>query len=182
MVNDSESENQGRREFIKQAAAVGIGGAIGLIPLAAGTAVLLDPLRRKALAGTMMFITALDTLPADGTPRKFPILASRTDAWNKFPNAPVGAIYLRRTGEREVQALNVVCPHAGCFVDFRGPQKDFYCPCHNSAFGLNGEISDAKSPSPRGLDTLSVEVRYGNEVWVKFENFQTGHKEKIPVA
>jgi menaquinol-cytochrome c reductase iron-sulfur subunit len=180
MVNDPQ--NPERREFLKMAAAAGIGGAIILVPLGAGTAVLLDPLRRKAAAGELTFVTSLDSLPADGTPRKFAILASRIDAWNKFPNAPIGAIYLRRTGEKEVLALNVVCPHAGCFVDFRTNSKDYYCPCHNSSFALTGHIADPKSPAPRGLDTLQVEVRNGKEIWVRFENFQTGHKEKIPVA
>ncbi len=93
----------------------------------------------------------------------------------------MGAIYLRRTGENEVKAFNVVCPHAGCFVDYRGDMNSFFCPCHNSAFGLNGELADKRSPSPRGLDSLEAEVR-GNEVWVKFQNFQTGHATKIPVT
>jgi menaquinol-cytochrome c reductase iron-sulfur subunit len=182
MVNDSESQDPQRREFLKQAAVAGIGGALVLVPLGAGAAVLLDPLRRKAVAGEMIFITSIDSLPSDGAPRKFAILAGRVDAWNKFPNAPVGAIYLRRTSEKEVQALNVVCPHAGCFVDFRGSSKDYYCPCHNSSFALDGRIADPKSPSPRGLDSLEVEIRNGKEVWVRFENFQTGHSEKIPVV
>jgi menaquinol-cytochrome c reductase iron-sulfur subunit len=182
MVNESDMENPERRGFLKKAAAVGVGGALVLVPLAAGAAVLLDPLRRKAAAGVMIFITSLDSLPTDGTPRKFPIIAGRVDAWNKFPNAPIGAIYLRRSGDKEAQALNVVCPHAGCFVDFRGGPKDFYCPCHNSSFALTGAIADPKSPSPRGLDSLEVEIRNGTEVWVKFENFLTGHAEKIPVV
>jgi menaquinol-cytochrome c reductase iron-sulfur subunit len=181
MVNDSDPKNPNRREFMKQAAAVGIGGAITLVPLAAGAAVLLDPLRRKAAAGQMSFITSLESLPADGTPRKFAIFAARVDAWNKFPNAPVGAIYLRRAADK-IEAINVVCPHAGCFVDFRPTNKDFYCPCHNSAFGIDGSITDPKSPSPRGLDTLEVELRNEKEVWVKFENYQTGTKEKKPAA
>ena len=129
-----------------------------------------------------MLITSLDALPADGTPQKFAIMADRVDAWTKFPNAPVGAIYLRRTGEKTVEAINVVCPHAGCFVDFRFSNKDFYCPCHNSAFGLDGKITDPRSPSPRGLDTLETEIRNEKEVWVLFQNFQTGNAQKIPVA
>jgi hypothetical protein len=31
------------------------------------------------------------------------------------------------------------------------------------------------------LDALDVELR-GNEVWVKFQNFEAGRREKIPVA
>jgi Rieske Fe-S protein len=171
-----------RRDFLKKAAAVTIGTAIVAVPAAAGVAVLLDPLRRKSAGAQNVFVTSLDSLPNDGLPRKFAILASRTDAWNKSPNVAIGAVYLRRTGPKSVEALNVVCPHAGCFVDFRGDRKDFFCPCHNSSFSLDGKIADAHSPSPRAMDTLEVEVRNDREVWVKFQNFVTGHAEKIPVA
>lgn len=182
MVNPTDPPSPERRDFLKKACAAGLGTATVLVPAAAGLTVLLDPLRRKSAAGEKMLITSLEALPRDGTPQKFAILANRVDAWNNLPNAPVGAIYLRRTGEKSAEALNVVCPHAGCFVDFRSEKKDYYCPCHNSSFGINGSISDPKSPSPRGLDALEVEVRNEKEVWVLFQNFQTGHSEKIPVA
>jgi menaquinol-cytochrome c reductase iron-sulfur subunit len=181
MVNPTEPPNPERREFLKKACTVGLGTAAVLVPAAAGLTVLLDPLRRKTEAGEKILITTVEALPQDGTPQKFAILANRVDAWNRFPNAPVGAVYLRRTGEKTVEALNVVCPHAGCFVDFRSNTKDYYCPCHNSSFAMDGKILDAKSPSPRGLDSLEVEVR-GSEVWVLFQNFQTGKSEKVPVA
>ncbi|MDX1950610.1 MAG: Rieske 2Fe-2S domain-containing protein [Verrucomicrobiota bacterium] len=166
---------------MKKAGAVVIGGIATLIPAGAGFVVLTDPLRRGSGEANAVRVTTLESLPGDGIPQKFSILASRTDAWNRYPNAPIGAIYLRKSGDK-VQALNVVCPHAGCFVDFRAAAKHFFCPCHNSSFGLDGKIQDASSPSPRGLDELEVEIRNGNEVWVKFQNFHTGTAEKIPVT
>ena len=78
-------------------------------------------------------------------------------------------------------ALHAACPHAGCFVDYRGDHKDFFCPCHNSSFAADGTVADPKSPSPRPLDTLDLEVR-GSEVWIRFQNFAAGHKEKRPVV
>jgi menaquinol-cytochrome c reductase iron-sulfur subunit len=182
MVKPTDPPSPERRDFMKKACAVCLGTAAVLVPAGAGLRVLLDPLGRKAAAGEKMMVTTLDALPADGTPQKFAIMADRVDAWTKFPNAPVGAIYLRKTGEKTAEAINVVCPHAGCFVDFRTEKKDYYCPCHNSAFGLDGRITDPKSPSPRGLDTLEVEVRNEKEVWVLFQNFQTGKSDKVPVA
>jgi menaquinol-cytochrome c reductase iron-sulfur subunit len=181
-VSDQKEPNPDRRDFLKKACSAGIGTAIVLVPVGAGLSVVFDPLRRKAAAGEKMFVTSLDSLPENGAPQQFAIVASRVDAWNKLPNAPVGAIYLRKVAPDKVEALNVVCPHAGCFVDYRSEQKDFYCPCHNSSFGLDGHITDRMSPSPRGLDHLEVEIRHGKEVWVLFQNFQTGQKEKIPVA
>src|SRR5687768_12173370 len=182
MVNPTDPPNPERRDFFKKASAVGLGTACALVPLAAGVTVLFDPLRRKTEAGEKMLITTLDALPKDGTPQKFAIMASRVDAWNKLPNAPVGAVYLRRTGDKSAEAINVVCPHAGCFVDFRADKRDYYCPCHNSAFSIDGNISDPKSPAPRGLDTLEVEIRNEREVWVLFRNFLTGNSKKVPVA
>jgi menaquinol-cytochrome c reductase iron-sulfur subunit len=95
---------------------------------------------------------------------------------------PIGAVYLRKTETNQVIALNVVCPHAGCFVEFNSSRKVFSCPCHNSRFSLDGAIADRKSPSPRALDALEVEIRNQSEIWVKFQNFIAGHAEKIPVS
>ena len=169
-----------RRDFLPRAAAVAIGGAITVVAPAAGLCVVLTPLRRPAEAGASVLVATLGAVPEDGEPRKFPVLATRVDAWNRTPNVPVGAVYLQRVGDK-VRALNVVCPHAGCFVDFRPAQKCFLCPCHDSRFGLDGKIMDPSSPSPRALDELAVEVRNGTEVWVTFQNFRAGVHEKIPV-
>ena len=170
-----------RREFLTKAAAVAIGGALAVVAPVAGVCVLLDPLRRKSEGGASVHVTSLNSLPDDGEPRKFPVLATRVDAWNRTPNFPVGAVYLQRLKDNKVRALNVVCPHAGCFVDFRAVQGHYHCPCHDSSFALDGKILDPKSPSPRGLDELAVEVRRSGDIWVTFQNFRAGVHEKIPV-
>jgi menaquinol-cytochrome c reductase iron-sulfur subunit len=172
----------GRRDFFKKVFTAFLGSVIGLVPLASGLVVYFDPLRRKAGGGGFVRVTTLEALPADGLPHKFPVLATRVDAWNKFPQVPIGAVYLRRTSDDKIEALNVVCPHAGCFVDFLPARGSFLCPCHNSSFTLTGAIADRSSPSARALDSLQVELKGGNEVWVKFQNFQAGRAEKIPVA
>ncbi len=173
---------EGRRGFIRKFLAGLIGAVLALIPAGAGLTVLLDPLRRKTSASGAVPVTTLDGLPADGLPHKFAVLATRTDAWNKFTQVPIGAVYLRRLADGKLQAFNVVCPHAGCFVDFVAETGSFLCPCHNSTFTVEGKIADRSSPSPRALDSLEVEVRNDNEVWVKFRNFQAGSAAKIPVA
>ena len=151
-------------------------------PLASGVMVVLDPLRRKSEKGGPLLVTSLSSLPEDGQPRKFAVVATRADAWNRNPAVPIGAVYLRRTGPKTVQAFNVVCPHAGCFVDFVPARQGYFCPCHNSSFSLEGRINDPRSPSPRGLDELQVEIRNDSEVWVHYQNFLAGHEQRIPVA
>jgi menaquinol-cytochrome c reductase iron-sulfur subunit len=171
-----------RREFLKKLLAGCLGALAGLVPVAAGLTVFIDPLRRHSSTRGAILVTALEALPADGIPRKFPVVASRVDAWNKFSQVPIGAVYLRRIGSDRVQAFNVVCPHAGCFVDFLPARMQYLCPCHKATYTIEGRIADRASPAPRGLDSLEVEVRGGKEVWVKFQNFQAGHAEKLPVA
>jgi menaquinol-cytochrome c reductase iron-sulfur subunit len=181
-MSDPAITSPSRRDFFKKALAGLIGAIVGLVPFGAGLVVFFDPLRRKSAGNGKVRVTSLEALPDDGVPRKFPVLASRIDAWNKYHEVPIGAVYLRRTTEGKVQAFNVVCPHAGCFVDFLPERGSFLCPCHNSTFAVTGRIDNPTSPAPRGLDSLETEVRDGKEVWVQFQNFQPGRPEKIPVA
>ena len=130
----------------------------------------------------MVRVTTLDAVADDGVPRKFTVRSTKSDAWNRLENVPVGAVYLRRTKEGKVEALNVICPHAGCFVDFSPERGNFQCPCHESSFALDGSIASRKSPSPRAMDRLSVKVDENGAVWVGFQNFQAGRAEQVPVA
>lgn len=182
-----------RRGFLTKFLAVVSGAFLSLFPVAVGIGTFLNPLRARKShtspegdpAGEQGWVrvAALDALPADGTPRRFPVIADRHDAWTRYSDQPVGAVFLRRNdagGAQPVKACNASCPHAGCFVSFNQDSKQYRCPCHESNFTLEGEII-SPSPSPRALDDLNVEVRetaQGQEVWVKFENYYAGLAEK----
>lgn len=182
-MRDNPVPAQQRRHFFKQVIAATLGGLLALPALIGGVLTLLHPLKRRGAAGGgFVRVTSLTALPADGVPRRFPVFADATDAWTRSPNVRVGAVYLRRTAEKQIESLNVVCPHAGCFVNYTAEQNRFNCPCHNSHFGLDGAITDPYSPSPRAMDTLEVELRNETEVWVRFRNFRAGVHDKIPVA
>ena len=186
-VMDSQNKlpQPDRRGFFKQALAIIIGSVASFVPLIAGLRTFFDPLKGKngaaSLNAALVKVTNLAALPSDGVPRKFPVLADKTDAWNRFVNVPIGAVYLRRTANDQVEALNVVCPHAGCFVDFLPERGNFMCPCHNSLFTVEGKLADSKSPSPRALDSLRVEVKDGL-VFVAFQNFEAARPDKVPTA
>jgi len=171
-----------RRGFVIKALALGSGGLAYVVPALAGIVAFLNPLKQKSQAGQFLRVASLDLLPEDGTPQKVSIVSDRTDAWNRFPNEPIGAIFLRRTEGGQVEALNVICPHAGCSVQYQPQNGKLFCPCHAASFALDGKRLDATSPSPRDLDTLDVEIRNGTEVWVRFQNFRTGIPEKVPEA
>ena len=188
-AHPAAGHEKGRRGFIANAIALVVGTATMMVPAAVGVVAFLNPLRQRGQAGKPFRLTSLDVLPADGTPRKFPIIADRIDAWNRFPNEPIGAVFLRRTGEKSVEAIQVICPHAGCTLQFEAAAAGgkFFCPCHGASFDLAGKRLDATSASPRDLDTLDVEIRDGSagssaEVWVKFQDFQTGTSAKVVKA
>ena len=173
-----------RRNFFAQLAAVLVGGLAGLVPMAAGLATFLNPLRKSVKAklqpsgSTNGFykVASLDSLSE--TPQAFKIIADRKDAWNTFPKDAIGTVYLTRTSGDEIRAFNVTCPHAGCAVDWRATKQTYHCPCHNSSFQHDG-TRDPNSPSARDLDSLEVKILDG-AVWVKYQDFKTGEKEKHP--
>ena len=188
-----------RRSFLYNFTTLVISAAVGLAPLIAGLAVFFDPLRRRGKAasaagddgGNWLRVASVDAVPADGVPRQFPVIADQVDAWNRIPNQPVGLLYVRRLPDsQEVEVFTAVCPHAGCFVGVveRDGQQQYLCPCHNSAFDLEGnkiEVSGQSHPSPRSMDPLEVDkekLASTGEIWVDFKNFYPGQHERVEKA
>ncbi|CCH65876.1 Cytochrome b6-f complex alternative Rieske iron sulfur protein PetC3 [Richelia intracellularis HM01] len=66
--------------------------------------------------------------------------------------------------DNKLLAINPTCPHQGCTVERRKNSKIFICPCHNSKFGMDGQVR--KKPAIKPLVTYIVKVR-GRDVLVK---------------
>jgi len=159
-----------------------VSGAVALlVPLASGLVTFLSPLWRHGSAQAKSIrVTTLDAIPADGLPRRFQVIDSRQDKWNRYPPAPIGAVYLQRFSDGELKAYSATCPHLGCLVDFKESVHQFKCPCHNSSWTVEAERIDPEHcPSPRDLDPLPVETRNDSEVWIEFMRFRSGKSERI---
>jgi Rieske Fe-S protein len=179
--HETSAEHNTRRGFLGKTLAVVCGTAALATPVVAGIATFLNPLRQKSQGGQFMRLASLDAIPADGTPLKVPVITDRTDAWSRFPAEPIGAVFLRRSGS-SVTALQVICPHAGCSINYDAAGRKYFCPCHAASFSLSGKRTDATSPSPRNMDSLEVEVRDKHQVYVKFQTFCVGTAKKIAQA
>jgi menaquinol-cytochrome c reductase iron-sulfur subunit len=167
-----------RRGFLGKMLALG-GGAVALaVPGLTALAAFLNPWRQKAEAGKSICVGRLDALPVD-KPQRVPVVADRSDAWNRYPAEPIGVVFLCRRADGQVLALQSICPHNGGCVSFNEKENAFWCPAHGALFDIEGRRTQPNSISPRDLDTLEVEVRNGNEVWVKYERFRDGIAEKI---
>ncbi|NQV28028.1 MAG: Rieske (2Fe-2S) protein [Rhodopirellula sp.] len=180
---DDPSIGTPRRNFVAEFMAVAVGAVVGIVPAAIGGLFFLDPLvRKRAGSGTgdgfVKTDLILDALPEDGTPIRYTVRDDLINAWNLFPDQPIGSAWLRRIQD-QVLAFNTVCPHLGCAVEHRPSEGDFYCPCHTSAFDLDGKPLNVIPP--RGMDTLEADVRDGGRIWLKYQEFRGATSEKVPV-
>jgi nitrite reductase/ring-hydroxylating ferredoxin subunit len=188
------AERAERRSFLTRVTAVVSAALLVLFPFAAGWGVVVDPLRRRhgstkgddaVDAADFARICPLAMLPADGMPHEFAVTADVADAWTRAPARRIGSVFITRTdagGQANVRAFNTTCPHLGCAVEFDAAEDHFTCPCHESAFGKNGD--KLFGPSLRGLDPLEVKLlgaEGAEEVWVRFQRFRAGIAERTPV-
>ncbi|GIW88997.1 MAG: hypothetical protein KatS3mg108_3321 [Isosphaeraceae bacterium] len=175
-----------RRRFYALATNL-LGGLIALLVGIPGVRFLLDPLgRRQDQGGFRTLPLTLAELEV-GVPRQVPIVEVRTDAWVKYPPEPVGSVWLVRQSEGSqppLVAFSAECPHLGCAVNLAADGQTFICPCHASAFRLDGQRLNEIPPRP--LDQLEVDpesiASTQTPIRVKFERFRTGSEEKIPLA
>ena len=167
------------------------------VPSAIGGIFFLDPILRgkksgsgeagtNSLEGFIQLPVTADTIPQDGTPVAVTVKDNLDDAWNRFKDVPVGSIWLRKNPDGQIVVFNSVCPHLGCSVNYRRSENDFFCPCHTSAFDLDG--TKTNEIPPRDMDSLQLQrtkdgtpTKDGNELWVKFQNFRRATAEKIPI-
>lgn len=178
-----------RRTFHKVASVL-FGSILGLVLAIPGAAFVLSPvLKRTEDAGDtggddgFRPIAKLSDLE-EGIPRVFPILGKTTDAWVRYPEEPIGSVWIIRHG-KDVTAYSAECPHLGCAVGLGPDGNSFYCPCHTSSFGFDGKAKNAIPP--RGMDSLDVKLTASPsgddpEIRVKFLRFRTAVPEKTPLA
>ena len=193
MTNKPQSPTTGdigeipRRSFLSRCLTFTIGTLVTLVPAVPAVMFFIDPLMRKKRAVGMTgdaidpegFIKVATTEQLGPRPRYIKVVADLQDFWNKFPDSEVGAVYLSKDEQGEITCFNARCPHLGCTVKFAEGADAFACPCHDSAFGLDGKPTN--QIPPRDLDRLKTKVDDDGNVLVKFQKFRAGIHEKVPV-
>lgn len=141
--NETE-QSVSRRDFLHLAWA-----ATGALTLVATGAMSLRFFAPKVVAGEfggMFELGAVDDFP----------LGSVTPITN-------GRFYLVRADDGGFVALYQKCTHLGCAVPWEPERGQFVCPCHASAFEMDGEVINP--PAPRPLDRFPVTIE-NNQVLV----------------
>lgn len=128
-----------RRRFLTYL--VGVAGALGLAGLAApiiryAYPVTTAQIQPKQEVGTLSALTPLGEA-----------------VYFDYLEAPAGLVLLE---DGTPYACYLACTHFGCIVQWRGEEKDWYCPCHAGIFAPDGQVASGPPPSP--LVALNVVV------------------------
>jgi len=155
----SSSGDPGRRRFlagiittIHAAIATSLGIVLG------GT--VLSPLFGKQEenwlpAGTLSNLPEHDPLPVT-------LRVAREDGYNQVISRK--NIFLVRTGESGVVAIDSTCTHLGCGVRWDADEQLIKCPCHGGIYDRLGTVKSGPPPAPLARLTTKVE---GDQILVQ---------------
>ncbi len=81
-----------------------------------------------------------------------------------------GIWIVRRTdqGRDRLFVLRAACTHLGCTTQWDPSLRQFICPCHGSAFSLDGER--LRGPATRSMDRCAVRLTTAGFVEVRLES------------
>jgi Rieske Fe-S protein len=126
-----------RRDFLKASAATGSALTLGGLVAAASSpsrAFAAPPLE-VADGKVTLNLADYTELSADYTATKLKIKG-------------VGKLLLTRLEGENYLAISSKCTHQGCQVKWSQADKKFQCPCHDSAFDLEGKPSGGPAEKP----------------------------------
>src|SRR5262245_51815686 len=99
---------------------------------------------------------------AENAPTPIALRVVREDGYSQIIERRV--VFLVRTGEAEVTALDPTCTHLGCRVSWDSESKELRCPCHGGRYDHLGIVKGG--PPPAALPRLATKVD-GNQIFVQ---------------
>lgn len=119
---------------------------------------LFNPKRVKPVAGFKNFVNetagVIKHFIGDRiTPIRLENLAELKSEEAKIVNYKDRKLAVYKSPDGEIKALNPVCPHAKCFVQWNNAETSWDCPCHGSRFSLEGEV--LTGPAFSGLQVIN---------------------------
>jgi Rieske Fe-S protein len=169
-----KARDDSRRTFLKVGVGA-VGAGVACISAAPAVGYVLFPLDAQVTSGGEEFVVVGKRKMFNAeTPVKVDVYADVKDAWNRQKNVRLGSCWvIERDGD--LVAFSTTCPHLGCAIDFDPEATKFKCPCHRSAFSIEGKREEG--PSPRDMDELSLKDEDGL-VMVMYQRFKQGLEDK----
>ena len=125
-----------------------------LVAIPAAAYLLLKP--KDSGGDAMVEIADINKLEV-GTPEDVVYFRTRVDGW-KVTKEKTTAWVVKNSPE-DIVAFSPQCTHLACIYHWDDSQKLFSCPCHTSAFGVDGKV--LAGPAPRPLDRFVSKVEGG---------------------
>jgi quinol---cytochrome c reductase iron-sulfur subunit, bacillus type len=107
-------------------------------------------------AGALVEIANLADLETE-VPQEVVYTRTRVDGWKTTKEKTTA--WVVKNGPQSAVAFSPQCPHLGCIYHWEVRPGVFLCPCHASAFGLDGKV--LAGPAPRPLDRYVSRVEGG---------------------
>ena len=149
------SEPKADRRTFFLSAIYGLWGLIGAALAIPASAYLLFPPRARKAAE---WVAAADLAKLKvKEPEEVVFRRTRIDGWKV--TSEKASTWLVRMSESEVVAFAPQCTHLGCAYHWEDKRNDFVCPCHTSAFSIEGKV--LTGPAPRALDRYHVKIEDG---------------------
>jgi Rieske Fe-S protein len=105
---------------------------------------------------TWLQAASLESL-VENQPVPVTLRVTRNDGYSQVVDRTV--VYLVRTGDENVRALQSTCTHLGCRTSYDRKTKRILCPCHGGVFDVQGNVLGGPPPVP--LPALATKVEDG---------------------
>lgn len=96
-----------------------------------------------------------------GTPQEVTYRITKVDGWKV--TSEKATAWVVKAADNKVTAFSPRCTHLGCAYHWDEASKHFICPCHTSAFSIDGRV--LAGPAPRPLDRYTTRIA-GNELQI----------------
>ena len=156
---DLSTRDPQRRQFfarVVKTIQAAIGGTLGVV--LGGSIVSPSLMRREERwlpAGSLSGL-------ADNAPTPIALRVVREDGYSQIVERRV--VFLVKTGESSVTALDPTCTHLGCRVSWDAETRELKCPCHGGVYDHLGGVKAGPPPTP--LSRLSTRVD-GDKVFIQ---------------
>ncbi|MBX3236022.1 MAG: ubiquinol-cytochrome c reductase iron-sulfur subunit [Nitrospiraceae bacterium] len=151
------------------AAAAGLVG-IGLgVPLIGA---LISPAFRRR-ARDWVDVGAASDVPV-GRPVQLDHVTMLRDGWLQSKSHK--AVWAVKGAAEDITVFSPICTHLGCGYRWDDGERKFLCPCHGSAYDIEGRV--LAGPAPRPLDRLPAKIENGR-LLVTYKEFKAGLPKSV---
>jgi menaquinol-cytochrome c reductase iron-sulfur subunit len=156
----AKSVNLSRREFVTITV-----GAIGTIMVVSvglpAIGYVLGPGLKVSKSEAWIPLGKVDQFPA-GEPTLVSFTRTQVNGWERTTNSY--GVYVTKPASGEIYVFSNVCTHLGCRVTWKEDKKEYFCPCHDGIFNLEGEIVSGPPPKPLARYETKIE---DNTLYIK---------------